>query len=82
MSSPPRCVLPLVASTWKTPLSNSRIEMSKVPPPRSKTAIFDFASELIEAVGERGSGRLVDDALDRESGRFAGALWWRCVGRR
>ncbi len=39
MSSPPRCVSPLVASTWKTPSSTLRIEMSKVPPPRSYTAI-------------------------------------------
>ena len=34
-SSPPRCVLPLVASTSKTPSFTRRIEMSKVPPPRS-----------------------------------------------
>jgi len=35
ISSPPRCVSPLVASTWKTPSSTRRIEMSNVPPPRS-----------------------------------------------
>ena len=39
MSSPPRCVSPLVASTWNTPSSTFRIEMSNVPPPRSYTAI-------------------------------------------
>ena len=34
-SSPPRKVSPLVAFTSKTPWSSSRMEMSKVPPPRS-----------------------------------------------
>jgi molecular chaperone DnaK len=34
-SSPPRKVLPEVESTSKTPSLSSRIEMSKVPPPRS-----------------------------------------------
>ena len=41
-SSPPRWVSPLVESTSKTPSATSRIEMSNVPPPRSKTAIFSF----------------------------------------
>ncbi|MNC93508.1 hypothetical protein D3C83_101530 [compost metagenome] len=39
-SSPPRCVSPFVDFTSKTPSPSSRIEMSYVPPPRSKTAIF------------------------------------------
>ena len=39
-SSPPRWVSPLVESTSKTPSPNSRMETSKVPPPRSKTTIF------------------------------------------
>ncbi len=39
-SSPPRKVSPWVAFTSKTPSPISRIDMSKVPPPRSKTAIF------------------------------------------
>ena len=43
ISSPPRRVLPFVASTWNTPALSSRIEMSNVPPPRSNTAIFDFS---------------------------------------
>ncbi len=34
-SSPPRCVSPLVALTSTTPSPTSRIEMSKVPPPKS-----------------------------------------------
>ncbi len=33
--SPPRCVSPLVAFTSTTPSPTSRIEMSKVPPPKS-----------------------------------------------
>src|SRR5205814_5437336 len=39
-SSPPRYVSPAVESTSKTSLPISRMEMSKVPPPRSYTAIF------------------------------------------
>ena len=39
-SSPPRWVSPFVALTSKTPSPISRMEMSKVPPPRSYTAIF------------------------------------------
>jgi len=39
-SSPPRWVSPSVDLTSKTPSPSSRIEISKVPPPRSKTAIF------------------------------------------
>jgi hypothetical protein len=35
MSSPPSWVSPLVASTWKTPSSTRRMEMSNVPPPKS-----------------------------------------------
>uniref|UniRef100_A0A7C9ADP3 Uncharacterized protein n=1 Tax=Opuntia streptacantha TaxID=393608 RepID=A0A7C9ADP3_OPUST len=38
-SSPPKNVSPFVALTSKTPLDISRMETSKVPPPRSKTAI-------------------------------------------
>ncbi len=36
--SPPRCVSPYVALTSKTPSPSSRMETSKVPPPRSYTA--------------------------------------------
>ena len=39
-SSPPRCVLPLVAFTSKTPSPSSRMDTSKVPPPRSNTRIL------------------------------------------
>ena len=44
-SSPPRWVLPLVESTSLTPSPMRRMEMSKVPPPRSKTATV--ASECL-----------------------------------
>jgi hypothetical protein len=40
MSSPPRCVSPLVEMTWTTLSPTSRIEMSKVPPPKSYTAMM------------------------------------------
>ncbi len=46
-SSPPRWVSPAVDLTWKVPSPISRMEMSKVPPPRSYTAIVfssDFSS--------------------------------------
>ena len=37
--SPPRCVSPLVERTSNTPSPRSRMETSKVPPPRSNTRI-------------------------------------------
>ncbi len=37
--SPPRCVSPLVDFTSTTPSDTSRMEMSKVPPPKSNTAM-------------------------------------------
>ena len=45
-SSPPRKVSPLVDFTSNTPSPISSTEMSKVPPPRSYTAIVpaDFLS--------------------------------------
>ena len=39
-SSPPKWVSPLVDNTSNTPSPNSRMEISKVPPPKSYTAIF------------------------------------------
>ncbi len=41
-SSPPRYESPPVARTSNTPLPISSTEMSKVPPPRSKTATLPF----------------------------------------
>lgn len=40
-SSPPNLVSPFVDFTSKTPSFISRIEISKVPPPRSYTAILN-----------------------------------------
>jgi hypothetical protein len=50
-SSPPRCVSPEVAKTWKVPSPISRIETSRVPPPRSKTKTF-LGFLGIEAIGQ------------------------------
>src|SRR5574337_638114 len=66
-SSPPRKVSPLVASTsnWCSPSMSaiSMIEMSKVPPPRSYTAICDAPGVLgrltlavVEVGGHRDDG--------------------------
>ena len=71
--SPPRWLSPFVALTSKTPSPSSRIETSNVPPPRSKTRIV-WSVLLVEAVGERRRGRLVDDAEDVEAGDLAGVL--------
>ncbi|GBU22389.1 hypothetical protein R80B4_02298 [Fibrobacteres bacterium R8-0-B4] len=41
-SSPPKWVSPLVDLTSKTLSPISRMDISNVPPPKSKTAIFSF----------------------------------------
>ena len=41
---------------------------------------FRFRCELVEAIGERGRGWLVDDSLDGEPGRFAGSLGGVALG--
>ncbi len=46
MSVPPSCVSPEVDLTSKTPSPSSMMVTSKVPPPRSKTRIFDSLSCL------------------------------------
>jgi hypothetical protein len=66
-------VSPLVELHLEDAVADSRIEMSNVPPPRSKTAI-GLVLLLVEAVGERGRGRLVDDAQHLEAGDLAGVL--------
>src|SRR3979411_1214264 len=76
-SSPPRKVSPLVDFTSNTPSPISRIETSNVPPARSAAEIVprDRAGfRLVEAVGERGRGRLVDDAQHFKAGDLAGIL--------
>jgi hypothetical protein len=77
-SSPPRKVSPLVDFTSNTPSPISRIETSKVPPPRSNTAMVSVL--LVEAVGERRRGRLVDDAQHLEAGDLAGILGGLALG--
>mmetsp|Transcript_5673 Transcript_5673/g.20605 ORF Transcript_5673/g.20605 Transcript_5673/m.20605 type:complete len:257 (+) Transcript_5673:2314-3084(+) len=56
-SSPPRCVSPDVESTSKTPSPTSRMDTSKVPPPRSKIRIvsFDFFSKPYARLAAVGS---------------------------
>src|SRR2546428_4977057 len=73
-SSPPRKVSPLVDLTSNTPSPTVRIEISNVPPPRSKTAMGLLFTLLVEAVGERRSRRLIDDAQDFEPSDFASIL--------
>ena len=72
-SSPPRCVSPLVDFTLKTPsrdLEDRDVE-------RAAAEVVDrdaLGVLLLEAVGERRGGRLVDDALDVEPGDLPGVL--------
>ena len=73
MLSPPRCVSPLVAFTSMTPSPTSRMEMSKVPPPKSYTAMVS-SFFLVQPVGERRRRRLIDDAHHFQAGDFAGVL--------
>ena len=42
----------------------------------------DLVLLLVEAVGQRGRGGLVDDALDLETGDLARRPWWPGAGRR
>jgi len=78
-SSPPRCVSPLVESTWNTPSSTRRIEMSNVPPAQSYTAMMPVLT-LVEAIGERRGGRLVDHAQHVEAAmRPASRVAVRCA---
>ena len=79
-SSPPRWVLPEVDLTSNTPSPISRTDTSKVPPPRSNTRIGLVVALLVEPVGERGRGRLVDDAQHLEAGDLARLLGGGALG--
>merc|ERR1711963_595839 len=68
-SSPPRKVSPLVAFTSKTPLSSSRMEISKVPPPRSYTATT-FSSVLLVFLDETGEHSSLGLDTEREGGHI------------
>ena len=59
--------------TSNTPFAISRIVISNVPPPRSKTAILLF-SDFVEPVGERSCRGLVNYAPYVESGYAARVL--------
>ena len=71
MSSPPRCVSPLVESTWKDAVLDA--ENRDVEGAAAEVVDGDDAGvALVEAVGERGRRRLVDDAQHVEAGNAAG----------
>ena len=71
MSSPPRCVSPLVESTWNTP--SSTLQDRDVEGAAAEVVDGDDAgAPLVEAVGERRRGRLVDDPQHLEAGDAAG----------
>ena len=56
------------------------IVTSNVPPPRSKTKTVWSRVELVEAVGQRRRGRLVDDLEHIEPGELAGVQRGRALG--
>ena len=72
-SSPPRCVSPLVDFTSTTPSPTSRIGDVE----RATAEVVDrdhLVLLLVEAVRQRGRGRLVDDAQHLEPGDLARVL--------
>ena len=71
MSSPPRCVSPLVDEH----LEHAVLDAKNRDVERAAAEVVDgdeAGVPLVEAVGERGRGRLVDDAQDLEPGDAAG----------
>jgi len=68
----------VVESTWNTPSSTRRIEMSNVPPP-GRTA-DDAGVTLVEAIGERrGGGSLIMRSTSRPAMRPASRVAVRCA---
>jgi hypothetical protein len=81
MSSPPRCVSPLVDCTSKMPSRSFRIEISKVPPPKIVDSDGAFVG-AIKTVRKRGRGGLVHQPQYFEAGhaaRIFGGLALRIV---
>ena len=77
-SSPPRCVSPFVDLTSKTPSASSRIEISYVPPPRSKTAIFSSSFLSRPYANEAAVGSLMIRSTSRPAILPASLVAWRC----
>jgi hypothetical protein len=77
--SPPRWVSPFVAFTSTTFSPTSRIEMSNVPPPKSKTAIFSsfFLSRPYASAAAVGS--LMMRFTSRPAILPASFVAWRCA---
>ena len=72
-SSPPRWVSPLVESTSKTPSAD--VEDRDVERAAAQVEDGDLlVLLLVEAVGQRRGGRLVDDPRDFQAGDLAGVL--------
>ena len=64
-SSPPRCVLPLVDLTSKTPPPISSTLTSKVPPPRSKTRMVCSSSLSSPYASEAAVGSFIMRSTSR-----------------
>mmetsp|Transcript_19353 Transcript_19353/g.66728 ORF Transcript_19353/g.66728 Transcript_19353/m.66728 type:complete len:282 (-) Transcript_19353:511-1356(-) len=78
-SSPPSIVSPFVALTSKTPPEISRMETSKVPPPRSKTATNLPSSALSMPYASAAAvGSLMMRRTSRPAMRPASLVAWRC----
>jgi hypothetical protein len=77
-SSPPRKVSPLVADLED---AAGQLEDRDVEGAAAEVVDRDaLVAWLVQAVGQRGRGRLVDDAQHLEAGDAAGVLGaWRCA---
>ncbi len=76
-SSPPRKVSPLVDFTSNTPSPISRIDISNVPPPRSKTAIFSSPFLSSPYAREAAVGSLMILCTFKPAIRPASLVAWR-----
>ena len=81
ISSPPRCVSPLVASTSKMPscsLQDRDVERAAAEIVNGDDAFL----ALVEPVGQRGGGGFVDEPQNFETGDAAGIAAWPAAARR